>query len=423
MASFAPVYRPSTTQQSFLARQQKRERKRKRIVLDHSDELSRSPSAPEQDAPRVLHAINRTDPHYVAGLAREESLPGGNFPHAAVGKEARESYLPAEEELSRLNPPIYVPKIAQTDHASSLKARHLDNLTTILHNCMLKEDWERASRAWGLILRTEIAGRGVDVRNHGRWTIGAEILMRREQISERFQRPRSMTSSVNEQNQGNGTDGSGVSHPVNGDECFKRAREYYDRLIVQYPHLQRTHHSITSALSIHPARFSLWIHHVQDKAARERRKICASSESTEAVLNSSPGSDRSDTSNRERKIRQIKSRELQEALDIARQLDDLLVSPPYDSSHEMLYTRGMVALWLYDLQSQLWQAPTEFALNAKSDDGEGDTSLEQIKSTDFQAQRRRAGNIFQKLLAAGMDLPPSILAFLDEDYADGDQWH
>lgn len=415
MSSFAPVYRPSTSQQSFLTREQKRERKRKRNVRDDSDEEHHpSDSDGEHGAPRVLHPVNKTDPYYVAGHPREKPLPGGNFPHAAV-KEVRNTQLPAEEELARLNPPIFVPKIAQTDHASSLRARHLDNLTAILHQCMLKDDWDRASRVWGLILRTEIAGRGVDVRQNGRWTIGAEILMRRDQVSERIPNRRLSVSSMNAEEETVDEDGNAASMPVLKDESFKKARDYYDRLIVQHPHLQRTHHSIITALSIHPARFSLWIYQVQDKSKRERRRILASS--ADDGFNASPGSD----SNEQRRgLREARVEEHKGALEIARNLDELLVSPPYDSSHEMLYTRGMVALWLYDLQTELMQSVKERNFSGSSDDGEGDTSLEQITTTEPEKQRRRASRIFQKLLAAGMELPLSIHTFLDEEDGEDD---
>jgi hypothetical protein len=213
-----------------------------------------------------------------------------------------------------------------------------------------------------------------------------------------------------------------VPTPVIKEESFKKARDYYQRLIVQHPHLQRTHHSITSALSIHPAKFSLWIYQVQDNARRERQHIYAASDLTETDLTTgSPGSNRSDQSDLRRKLRQVQSQEHKEALEIAGQLDGLLVSPPYDSSHEMLYTRGMVALWLYDLQMELSRAPSENVTSGTSDDGEGDTTLEQTTTTQAHNQRRRASRIFQKLLATGMELPSSVLAFLDEDEGDGDE--
>lgn len=419
MSSYAPVYRPTTTQQSFLTRERKREGKRKRNVLDDSDEPDISSDEDEHGAPRVLHPVNKTDPFYVAGHPREKPLPGGNFPHAAV-KESRQPQVPPEEELARLNPPLYVPKIAQTDHASSLRARHLDNLTAIMHKCMLQDDWERASRAWGLILRTEIGGHGVDVRHNGRWTIGAEILMRRDQISHRLQPRRpSVTSASGHEEEIDVRDNT-LPRPAINDESFKKARDYYERLIVQHPHLQRTHHSVTSALSIHPARFSLWIYHVQDKSKRERQEISAFAESRESELNTSSGSDRSDQSQQRRRFRQVRSQEHKEALEIARHLDELLVSPPYDNSHELLYTRGMVALWLYDMEMELSRMPFDVDRSGTSDDGEGDTLQEETTITQANAQRSRASRIFQKLLAAGMELPASVLRFLDEYEEDSD---
>lgn len=415
MSSFAPVYRPSTTQQSFLTREQKRERKRKRNALDDSDDPDISSNTEnEQDAPRVLHPVNKTDPYYVAGYAREKPLPGGNFPHATL-KAARKPQLPAEEEFSHLKPPIYVPKIAQTDHASSLRARHLDNLTAILHKCILRDDWERASRAWGLILRTEIAGRGIDVRQNGRWTVGAEILMRRDQVLDQIRTRRLSSSSTDEHEEANDEAAGTIKTPVLKDESFKKARDYYERLIVQHPHLQRTHHSIITALSIQPARFSLWIYQVQDKSKRERKKTYAAPGSTDSDMNTSPRSNRNDRSYQQRKVRQLRNEEHEEALEIALQLDELLVSPPYDTSREMLYTRGMVALWLYDLQMELSRVSLDNAVSGTSDDGEGDSSLEQSTTTQAHTQRLRASRIFHRLLKDGMELPPSAIAFLEEE--------
>ena len=98
MPSFAPVYRTPASHQSFLTREQKSERKRKRDA-DDSDEHVQDEQDPvvkverDQTEPRVPHPVNKKDQYYVAGWSRKEPLPGGNFPHAAVKVSDRKSVV------------------------------------------------------------------------------------------------------------------------------------------------------------------------------------------------------------------------------------------------------------------------------------------------------------------------------------------
>lgn len=176
MAAFAPVYRVPVSQRSFLTREQQRAGKRKRDADDsdaHDDGAGSHQNQPiqlEHDPrePRVPHPVNKTDPYHVAGWPREKPLPGGNFPHAAVKDDAAQASLSVEAELARMKPPIYAPKHLLPHSSGSIVRRHLDNLTAILHKSMLNQDWKRASRVWGLMLRTEIDGNGIDIRQHGK---------------------------------------------------------------------------------------------------------------------------------------------------------------------------------------------------------------------------------------------------------------
>ncbi|KJY00834.1 hypothetical protein TI39_contig311g00023 [Zymoseptoria brevis] len=413
MSAFASVYRaPALAQQSYLARELKRV-KRKREAS--SDEGSRHPSHEsipsdhdEDEAPRVLHPVNKKDPCYVAGHARDQPLPPGDFPHAAVKDPKPDRSV--EEELAQLNPPIYIPKVALK--AESLRRRHLDNLTAILHKCMLNADWKRASRTWGLILRTEFSGRGTDVRQHGRWMIGAEILMRRDETVERIPL--------------GGDDDEDSAHTqletVLSDEGFKLARDYYERLILQYPHLQRTHHSTINALAIYPAMFSIWIYEVQNRSSRARQKLQSPSavEISEMDINTSMLNDRS--TEQRRSVYEIRNRELEQATPIAQRLDELLVNPPYDTSHELLHARGMVALWLSDLHKELTSAKNANMTSSRSDDGDLDASLEDVESSasavKVRSERQRARKIFQRLRGAGSELPQDIVEFLEDDEED-----
>jgi hypothetical protein len=56
----------------------------------------------------------------------------------------------------------------------SVRIRHLNTMTAIMHRCLRDGDMARAKRAFGLLVRTK----DVDVRIDNLWAIGSEILMR-----------------------------------------------------------------------------------------------------------------------------------------------------------------------------------------------------------------------------------------------------
>ncbi|KAF2725892.1 hypothetical protein K431DRAFT_201580, partial [Polychaeton citri CBS 116435] len=285
----------------------------------------------DRDAvPSFSRPLTRKDPYHIAGWSREEPLPPPPFPHAAIKEKPETPQATVEEQLSTLNPPLYISRHDQgeDDHFTSLRKRHLNNLTAVLHSCMLKGDWQRAYRAWALILRTEIRGRGIQVRPHGRWALGAEILMHQ-------------------------------SHTPNAGEFdwaaegFKLAREYYDRLILQYPHTPRSPHGVNS-LVIYPALFNIWVFEVQARSKWRRQGQHRQHQSDEHPSSSDNASDSGSSRTQpppgyQKAMRAIRHQELEEALPIAQRMDELLLGPPYDSSAPLLELRGMVGLWIADL--------------------------------------------------------------------------
>lgn len=357
MSTFAPVYRPTKGQQTFLTREQKREaRKRKRE--EESDESSAEQSSDSDDAKPYSVAnsaatVNKTDPYHVAGLSREHPLPRYPFPHAPV-KSSDVPRRSSQEELAAVNPPLYVPKPEVDNQSTSLKRRHLDNVTVILHRCMLKGDWERASRAWGLLARTEIGGLGIDVRQHGRWGIGAEILMRREKakVSDKSSAARRASeddaSSLHDM-----ADDTATVQPAHqlADEGFKLAREYYERLVLQYPHTPHAQHTVNSKV-FYPALFNIWIYEVQARYQHLRTEALQARKSS-LHSNSSDNADDYASPSRSSASRDLANREIADATPIAERLDELLLSPPYDVSEPLLRLRGMIGLWLSDLYKSL----------------------------------------------------------------------
>jgi hypothetical protein len=409
MSIFAPVYRPTKGQQTFLTREHKREaRKRKRDEESGSSSAEQPSSDSDDDAKpySVLASapsVNRTDPYHVAGLSREHPLPRYPFPHAPV-KSADVTRRSSQEELAAVNPPLYVPKVDVDDQSTSLKRRHLDNITTILHRCMLKGDWERASRAWGLLARTEIGGLGIDVRQHGRWGIGAEILMRREKgkVPEQSAAARraSMddTSSIHDE-----ASDLPANRPAQqfADEGFKLAREYYERLVLQYPHTPHTQHTVNAKV-FYPALFNIWVYEVQARYQHLRSEASRARRSSSHSIASDDASEHADTASQD-----LANREIADALPIVERLDELLLSPPYDISEPLLRLRGMMGLWLSDLYRSSANAHRKRSDAYSSSPGYRNEYEVRVATAQNRekasAERRRAKELLAKVQATAGD--------------------
>ena len=423
MSTFAPVYKPRDYEQTYLARKQHREsQKRKRDHHSSSDDSglqtpiqqSPDPEPTPRTGSTAFHPVNKTDPYHVAGRSREEPLPPPPFPHAAV-KEPTQAKLPIEEGFAKLNPPLYVPAL-KSDKSTALRKRHLDNLTTILHRCMLNGDWQRASRAWGLLIRTETAGRGIDVRRNGRWGIGAELLMRRSFQPQPRREDRESVGSDDETASMEEDKGTTES-PLFSDEGFKLAREYYQRLILQYPHTWRTQHSL-NATSIYPALFNIWIYEVQDRSTRARRNLENSED-----LSLAHDSDIREAWSRSSQLESIRKQELEQARPIAERMDELLFKPPYDAISSLLQLRGMVALWMSDLHAALAGLAEQIAKDVEAyhdsyaDSIDVDELLRSSEQHRRQADddRQTARRFFGKLIAMGAEVPGEVVESMEPD--------
>ncbi|KAL2012681.1 hypothetical protein VTN00DRAFT_206 [Thermoascus crustaceus] len=323
-------------------------RKRRRKVDDWGDEddiegeTTDATSAPETVGSFLVLSPDEAHQYRIAGLPFDQELPGGNFPHAAPKEEtsSRTTKKSIDTELSSLSPPIYVPQSAAQQ--GNLRLQHLAVITAILHRCLLEGDYIRAGRAWGLILREEFAGHPIDVRNESRWGIGAEILLRRDrQISQQAAGLRG----------GNAQTGPKSWFTRKG---FEDAKEYYEKLILQYPYRKAAPDAISS-LDFYPAMFGLWIYVVQEESNVAREALQhhdeesdgASSEEDDVMSGSELSPKRG--KRRQRLIAEIRAKELEQAQQIAGRMDELMVSPPYSDSPDLLRLRGMLSLWIGDL--------------------------------------------------------------------------
>ncbi|KAH7121193.1 hypothetical protein B0J11DRAFT_59556 [Dendryphion nanum] len=353
MQFFAAPLRPAQqTTHSLRARQYKPSRKRKREDQADEDPISSGDDTKEppasSNAPSFASSQSQEVARLrVAGLLPEQvaafEIPPGPFPHAPA-RLPREKFNSTriQQELARLDPPLFAVNatsesrpVDRADEVPALKQTHLGVLTTIMHRCLLEGDYQRAGRAWGIILRTQMAGLPIDPRSHNHWGIGAEILLRRDSQHQPTTISNGDALAPDEQLPPN------QDHPYS-EKGFELAREYYERLIVQYPN-RKQHRHVVDERTFYPAMFSLWIYEVSEKTRRAKSEHdehadISFNDSNDMLVGYLPG-----------RFDKIREDELAQAKEIMQRLDHIIVSPPFDKHADLLQMRGMVGLWVGDL--------------------------------------------------------------------------
>ena len=304
---FAPAFKPSQASTHTKEHLHSRSNKRKRGSID--------------DTSDVFHDVadNVEDIDWHGQLRDEHSSGPDQFNSDNFGNEEDLAYDKSKS------------------HTTGLRKQHLAALMAVLHRCLMAGDYLRAGRAWGMLLRAERNGRTMDVRTYGRWGIGAEILLFRD--AQRFQQDHPQADGAeasNDQSTADYLQAALDSSSLFSIEGFRKARGYYERLILQYPY-RKTMPNVVSSLDFYPAMFSLWIYAVQ---------------SEHTAMLSNPGASRpdigSDNVGEDREIR-IRHATCRSASEIASHLDELLVSPPYSDQASLWRLRAMVDLWIADL--------------------------------------------------------------------------
>ena len=210
---------------------------------------------------------------------------------------------------------------------TGLREQHVSTLTTILHRCLLKGNYLQAGHALGMLLRTEVNGRFLDIRKHYRWGIGAEILA---------------SCPLNERSS-DGNETYCYEHPTRPaqfQDRIEKAKTYYRRLILQYPY-RRIGQSNLNPLDLYPALFGLWIYQIQ---VQHLSSIAKRRSHHESSKNSGQSMEETQT---------VSYVTLEKAKKVAGELDELLLSPPYSDDDRLLNLRAMVHNWLSDLRNHL----------------------------------------------------------------------
>ncbi len=369
------------------------------------------------------------------------------------------------QALANLSPPLLLPalpSIASKDQPSSndppepisqrtrnLRRHHLSVLTTLLHRCLLDGDYDRAGRAWALLLRTNVPGGHIELRAQGRWGTGAEVLLQQLQQQQQQRGDDTQGSALNDEEDGEGNEEENGEdeqpHAVARERLygqrFGEAKEYYERLILQYASSHRgtrDQQKKANALDFHLALFGLWIYSVQEQQQHQRdlrqqqqqqhkrrRRREQGRDDDDAFLSSSRsntdersmGPNNEDEESSEEDTLQTEAHQrqflLQEAQSIGARMDELMLSPPYSDSAEMWHLRGMVALWT----ANLCYAPDEYNTTNLADDDEENPEYvaRAARRTKAREERQRAKNAFRKVLAAGGKVWEGVKAFLRDD--------
>ncbi|KAG7113346.1 hypothetical protein HYQ45_006911 [Verticillium longisporum] len=270
---------------------------------------------------------------------------------------------------------------AESGHESSLSKPQsyaaeraaLQPLARSIAVFLARGDILAAKRAFGLLMRSRVSGKPVDIRRNHYWELGAEILMR-EPVSE-------------ENAAWAPTDDSDMSrerrrkkqqhrYPISN---VPQVKEYFQGLIRNYPHHLGARKA-ASALQFWPAQVSYEISqmHAQHTAALDDLRADAESWEMDPDMDmyNEEADDEFDSEDRdpfnpdgssrgrprgldalvdarEKRMRQardeIRTKTLDGMRDLASRMDKILDSPPFSRSPELQRLRGIVSLYIADL--------------------------------------------------------------------------
>lgn len=267
------------------------------------------------------------------------------------------------DDLAALKPPLCSPTSTKNATVSSfpgtpgLRQRHLAVVTVILHRCVLEGDYIRAGRAWGMLLRAEQGGHSTDLRSNGRWGLGAEILLQRDRQLPKEEHAIDNTSGQHDTSEFIGEGGTSFS-----SEGFEKAKDYYERLVLQYPY-RKAFPAATGPPDFYFAMFGLWIYTVQEQRSLKLASIAkaAGEVSDGSISGSDPGS------HGPRRREEIRGNTLQRAQEIGTCLKELLLSPPYSDNSRFQSLQNMVTLWISDLSAV--DPPSQIGSDVDDDGG------------------------------------------------------
>ncbi|KUI68747.1 hypothetical protein VM1G_04446 [Cytospora mali] len=403
-------------------------RKRSASVFSSGSRSSQGRHLPSDSINPLSHSDSTIKQLRVAGLTEDDLLPSNyipDFPHRPIRASLQDDEQDQQQQPDDDSPNSGSGEEEGADDAKKTRRRkqaarrmrgaqdqHLGFLTGVILRAIEEGDIPRAKRAFGLLRRSEVVGKPVDLRKNGLWSLGAEILMRDGEAKSRSVIPVEGSGGLHGDQEGRGNAGGEEEGGSNSKKAARRwgsaanmlqLRTYLESLIRQYPYNRLQPNSI-SDLDFYPVLFSCefyntWVEH---KLALERLNEDSESWSDDLDI---PAIDMPDYeedmqavdeyhqhhfTGRERRLRQEKAnlglRAMSTMRDIAARLDGLMENAPYSRSTEFLRLRGMVSLYIGDLSVQ----PPPRASD-EEEEGNQVRQQEQAKARTFFVRMRQNG--------------------------------
>lgn len=350
---FCPAFRLGTNSDSIRTSSHVSSKKRERSEVD-PDEVSeayRRINKRKQNLKGESLPASKTPGQATTVFARDveeaETTQDSNSSDSESGTSEAASAPLASPRTSWRRPSPGGRPVSGPPRSDGLRQQHLAAVSAILHRCLLQGDYLRASRAWALLLRSEVNGHSMDVRRQNRWGIGAEILLQESLL----QRDRLRVDECSKLEDYNETSTKNTKSRYTG--LSRPAQDYYDRLIVQYPHRKRFTSAI-GPLEFYPALFGLRIfseQHDHEDHLRSIQEKCSddddnmTDETSPEKGSHSPGSPDSVSV----QITNLLDSSVTRGKEMINQLDELLSSPPYSDDHRLQKLRSMIDLWIEDI--------------------------------------------------------------------------
>lgn len=348
----------------------------------------------------LSHAPTTLSQFLVAGLADSERVPTEvlkNFPHSPwqdeqtvrKRRERRRSSIASGFESEGYTSGGFTSTDAETDFeangdgtASNLprdkkyaaERAALRPLAQSIAIFLSKDDIPSAKRAFGLLMRSKVSGKQVDIRRNHYWELGAEILMREQPPQEQAWGPRSPSAEEQDKRR--------VVYPLVN---VPKVKQYFDDLIRNFPY-HKAAKAAASAMQFHPALLSYEMYqvHAHYVQALKQAEIDAEnwredlddpdhdigSHVPEEELGGGLVDDYPDPSQRRRSFgspsaaqeaqllqakNNIRAQTLASLREMMERMDRLLEDPAFSRSGELLRLIGVLALYISDLTTPFGQ--------------------------------------------------------------------
>ena len=284
----------------------------------------------------------------IAGLDdidEDPSLKISDFPHRGLNHGLAGRTVELESEVEQETPH------QGSEHklrSVTLRERQLSVLLQSIHQFLDQGGVSKASRAYGLILQIQPHGKPIDIRHHGLWAIGAEILMRHgeESVSETVRR---------------GADdarGNKPAIPARWGHAanMNKVKAYFETLIQQYPYDYRMPQKI-SALDFWLAMLSCEIYNAHAEHVISLNRLKGESQDWDEDMDGTVGDDDemlgSPQERREARLSELKDEVRKKTLvamrDISSRMDNVAHIQPFPKSHNFFKLRATASLYLADL--------------------------------------------------------------------------